>query len=344
MNTTSSDSAPPSPRIALIGCGAIAESFYLPTLKKIMPIHERLVLVDSNPDRARVMADRFGAASIVTDFREVLGSVDGAIVAVPHHLHVPISREFLARGVHTLCEKPLAESGAEVRELVALAKANRTTLSVNNTRRLVPTVTKVKELIDKGTIGELRSISYLEGGEFDWPTASGFYFNSKVSKKGVLIDVGAHALDVICLWLGAKPSVVSSQNDSFGGCEAVASLLLKHKDCTCRVRLSRLSKLPNTFRIVGEHGTIDGPIYEWRDFLLTAADGTSRTVRTYDPALSNFPEWPVINFLDILTRGSAPLIPAHAVLDSIELIEEGYRAASRFPMPWYDLKEHLHEH
>lgn len=338
-------SVKPAPKIALIGCGAIAESFYFPTLRKLMPMGDRLIIVDANADRVRTMAGKYAIARSLTDYRETLGEVDGAIVAVPHHLHFPITKEFLERGVSVLCEKPLAETGAEVRELIGLARSHGATLTVNNTRRIVPAVTRVKDLIDKGTIGELRSISYLEGGEFDWPTASGFYFNPKISRKGVLIDVGAHALDVVCLWLGAKPRVISSQNDSFGGCEAVASLILRHNNCVCRVRLSRLSKLPNTFRIVGEEGTIDGPIYEWRAFTLTSRSGVSETIRTdQDESVASFPEWPVTNFIDILTKGSAPLIPADAVMDSIELIEEGYRTATRFPMPWYDLKEDAHEH
>ena len=222
--------------------------------------------------------------------------------------------------------------------MARLAEVNGVTISVNNTRRLVPSNVAVKQMIESGELGTLRMITYLEGGEFDWPTASGFYFNSKLSQKGVLLDVGAHALDVICQWLGAKPRLVSSENDSFGGRDAVSSVELLHAECRAVVRLSWLSKLPNTFRVVGDKGIIDGPIYDWKSVTLTSADGRSKKVRT-EMGYANADEFlrkPVVNFIDILTKHASSLIPAQSVIPSIELIEEAYAAARRFPMPWYD--------
>jgi len=325
------------PAIALIGCGAIAEKFYLPALTQHREILDRLILVDSNLARAGEMAKQFSVRRTAADYHEIMGEVQGAIVAVPHYLHFPISRDFLTAGVHVLCEKPLSEKASEVREMARLAEANGVTISVNNTRRLVPSNIAVKQMIESGELGTLKMITYLEGGEFDWPTASGFYFNSKLSQKGVLLDVGAHALDVLCQWLGSKPELVSSENDAFGGRDAVASVTLRHGECRAAVRLSWLSKLPNTFRVVGDKGMIEGPIYDWRSVTFTSADGRARKVST-EMGFADadaFLRKPVVNFIDILTNNASSLIPAQSVIPSIELIEEAYAAARRFPMPWY---------
>ena len=60
-----SDTAPP--RVALIGCGAIAENFHLPALARHRELLPELILVDPDQGRARRLADAFGVASIAPD-------------------------------------------------------------------------------------------------------------------------------------------------------------------------------------------------------------------------------------------------------------------------------------
>jgi predicted dehydrogenase len=324
--------------VAVIGCGAITRSFYLPALQEYERAFEKLILVDNDVERAKEAAQQFQTATHSADYREVIHSVDGVIIAVPHHLHYSISREFLMAGVHVLCEKPLAETGSEVRDMIRLAEENGVTITVNNTRRLFPSCQKVKEILSAGEIGIPRSIRYLDGGEFNWPTASGFYFDSRLSKKGVLLDMGAHVVDLICWWLGGKPTLLTSENDSFGGCEAVASLNLDYSGCRCEIRLSRLSRLPNRFLIKGNLGTIEGGVYDWKSFIVMKNDGGRRVFKMHSPAneLLDFGRTLVANFLNVLRKDGKPLIPAGEVLASIELLEEAYGKARRFPMPWYE--------
>jgi predicted dehydrogenase len=326
------------PVIAVIGCGAITQSFYLPALREHGPVLENVIFVDNDVERAKKTAEQFQKATHFADYRDVIHLVDGVIVAVPHHLHYSISKEFLMAGVHVLCEKPLAETGSEVRDMIRLAEENNATISVNNTRRLFPSCMKVKEILSSGEIGAPRSIRYLDGGEFNWPTATGFYFNSRLSKKGILLDIGAHVVDLVCWWSGGKPTLLSSENDSFGGCEAVASLTLDYNGCRCEIRLSRLSRLPNRFLVKGNLGTIEGGVYDWKSLIVTKNDGRRRALKMHSPAneLFDFGRTLVANFLGVLRKDTKPLIPAGEVLASIELIEEAYGKAKRFPMPWYE--------
>jgi predicted dehydrogenase len=331
------------PSIALVGCGAIAESLYMPALAEYPDVMEKLILVDNSLDRASAMAKKFHAGSVGTDYHEILGAVDGAIVAVPHHLHHAIAKDFLAAGVHVLCEKPLAETGDHVRDLIATARDKRVTISVNNTRRLVPNSIKVKELISQGAIGKLRSISYLEGSEFDWPTASGFYFNTNLSRKGIMLDLGAHIFDVISYWLGEKPQLLSAQCDSFGGPEAVAAVTLEHDGCICTVRMSHLSRLPNTFRITGDRGWILGEIHSVGALTLSTPGGIQKIhTRSKADESAHFNRKPIAAFLGVLGNTGEPVVAAQDVLPSIELIEEAYARATRFPMPWYESAEVTH--
>lgn len=332
-----------TPKLAIIGCGAIADTFYLPAFAKIASSKQNLILVDKNIDQARKLAERFGIQNVRSDVRDVLGSVKGAIVAVPHHLHYAIAAEFLSGGHHVLCEKPLTETTAQARELTELAYRNKVTLSVNMTRRLMSSSEKVKELLNVGAIGKLRSMSYIDGAEFNWPTASGFYFDYRLSQRGVLMDIGAHVLDLICWWLGGRPEVISSENDSFGGCEAVSSLRLAHDGCTIDIRMSRLAKLANRYQIVGEQGRIDGAVY--RGNVLTVTKGkTSQTINVGTPTegMSDYADRLVRNFIDVIEHGTPPIVAGEHVLNSIELVEEAYSKAKRFSLPWYEVKENAH--
>lgn len=333
------------PKIAVVGCGAIAETFYLPALARYDSIRRRLILVDSSSDRIRRLADRYEILNQTTDYREVLNSVDGAIIAVPHHLHYSILGSFISAGVHVLSEKPLAETADEAKELIGLAEKNHVAISVNNVRRLYPSYAKAKELIAADEVGSISAIRFLEGDAFNWPTVSGFYFNSNLSKKGVLINLGAHVFDTICWWLGGKPRIVSSENDSFGGCEAVASVTLDYSGCEISVRLSRLGKFPNHFQIVGTKGTIEGGAYDWKRLSITTQSAGRKEVRfqSHGRDSFDFSGMQVANFLGILGNQGKPLVSAADILESIELLDEAYSQARRFSLPWYELKRLSHE-
>ncbi|MEW5961101.1 MAG: Gfo/Idh/MocA family oxidoreductase, partial [Chloroflexota bacterium] len=125
-----------SPRIAVIGCGAITEWFYLPALARHPSVLQKLILVDRDEARAQKLARQFNVQRCLADYHEVLDEVDGAIIAVPTHFHYPIAMEFLVRGIPILCEKPLAETAVKAREMVAQAQKSGVALATNYTRRL----------------------------------------------------------------------------------------------------------------------------------------------------------------------------------------------------------------
>src|ERR1041384_3242084 len=107
-----------SVRVAMIGCGAVAERGHLPTLAASS--EARLSwLVDNNEARTSALAARFGAGSRTSpDYRDVIGHTDAAIVALPHSLHGPVCSDLLAHGIHVLVEKPMAMSTGECDQMM----------------------------------------------------------------------------------------------------------------------------------------------------------------------------------------------------------------------------------
>ena len=329
-------------RIALIGCGAIAECYHLPALAKHPAVVDNLILVDPNGARAEELASKFQAPRVSCDYRDVLPDIDGAIIATPPDLHYSIAMDCLRHNVHVLCEKPLAPSTTEAREMVDQATRAGVTLSVNQTRRLFPSYGKIRELIAAGTIGEPVSLTYTDGIAFGWPTVSGFYFKANAAAKGVLLDRGVHVLDTICWWLGHKPTPTACETDSFGGPEAVVALRLMHHQCQIEVRLSSLSDLHNTYHIVGSKGEIRGGIEEWGRVTVIPhppAKPYKINLRVREEQYNDFAHRLIANFLDIIRKDVPPLIPARDTLSTIALIEECYSIAKRFALPWYDSLE-----
>jgi UDP-N-acetylglucosamine 3-dehydrogenase len=326
-------------RIALIGCGAIAERYYLPALARHPRVLDHLILVDQNIDRARKQALMFNCKRCFVDYREVLNETDGVIIALPTYLHHPVSMEFLSRSVPVLCEKPLAESADKAKEMVELAHRMGTALATNYSQRLWAQFAKVKEVIENRSMGKLVSIKYYVGEVFNWPTVSGFYFNSGGASRGILLDRGAHVMDHICWWLGSKPKVISSQNDSFSGREAVAQVHFKDNTCVGEVKLSWLSSFPSRFIVKFERGSIEGEVNYPQSVFITTGDGRRKRVTLKSERYSELGYRIVSNFIKVVSNSEKPLVQGIDVLDSTTMIDDCYATATRFEMPWYNFPE-----
>ncbi|MBI4502652.1 MAG: Gfo/Idh/MocA family oxidoreductase [Gemmatimonadetes bacterium] len=328
-----------TPTIAVIGAGAIADIFHLPALSRHPQVRSRMILVDRDGERARTAAAKHGITRYATDYRDVLPEIQGAVIAVPHRLHVPLSRDCVEHGVHVLCEKPLAETAAEAEELARAADQAGVTLSVNNTRRLYPSTRAVRKLIEDGGCGAVTTIDFEEGGAFEWPAVGDGYFGLKAGGRGVLSDVGAHVIDLVCWWLGGRPELERYEDDSFGGTEAMCEARLAVGPTRARVRLSWLGKLRNTYRVGFASGhAVEHGIYDWRNPTLIAPSGRRSTLKTAaGPATyAGFADVLLENFLSVVQGRATPLVPARAVIPSLSLIETCYARRTPFSMPWFD--------
>jgi len=324
-----------APRIAVVGGGAIADGFYLPVLSRQRL--GRLVVVEPSAERRAALARSHPGLELSEALDEVIGAVDGAIVAAPPRAHFGIASACLSAGAAVLCEKPLTASAAEGRELVDRAAQAGRPLAVNNTRRLFPTSRYLAEAARAGQLAALRRIVYREGQPFDWPAATASYFRPDGPARGVLLDRGAHVLDLVCWWLGGRPEVRRVETDSFGGPEAHARLSLSHRGCDVELELSWLYKLANRYAVEGEAGALRGEVYDWRNLERREGDGPWRPVHVASrPGL--FPEYAellVANFLAALAGEARPLVAGGDVLDSLALLDECYEQAGRFEMAWY---------
>ena len=176
----------------------------------------RIVAVVDPAERARrEVAEQIDAECAVhASLDEFLAlDLDAVMVLSPDHTHAEITQRTLSVGLPTFCEKPLAISLEEADAILGAAHTHRTKLYVGHNMRHMPVVRQMKSLIDSGAIGKVRSVWCRHfvgaGGDFyfkDWHA-------DRALVNTLLLQKGAHDLDVIHWLAGGYTTEVSGMGD-----------------------------------------------------------------------------------------------------------------------------------
>ncbi len=190
-------------KIAIIGCGGIANGKHLPALVK-MPNVELVAFCDLIEERAQAAADAYGTpnARVYTDYEKLLKTedeVEAVNVLTPNRSHSIIAVAAMEAGKHVLCEKPMAKDVAGARAMVATAKKTGKKLTIGYQNRCRPDSLYLKQICEAGDLGDIyyaRAIALRRRAVPTW----GVFLNEYEQGGGPLIDIGTHALD-LTLWL-----------------------------------------------------------------------------------------------------------------------------------------------
>jgi predicted dehydrogenase len=188
-----------------------------------LPLSAQMSVV-SGRDSTKVAAaaGKLGWAEYTTDWHDIVSrdDVDLVDICTPGDTHAEIALAALAAGKHVLCEKPLANSVAEAREMAAAA-AHAQTLGVRtmcgfNYRR-VPAIALMRQFVAAGRIGTIRHVRavYLQ----DWIVDPAFplvwRLRRDVAGSGALGDIGAHIIDLTQYVAGQAITTVSALTETF---------------------------------------------------------------------------------------------------------------------------------
>ncbi|MCA9192635.1 MAG: Gfo/Idh/MocA family oxidoreductase [Planctomycetales bacterium] len=326
------------PKIAIIGCGAAAREFCLPVLNRYRGFRNSVWLVDLSGPQAKSLASEFGVENYGSDYSCLPDDLAAAFITTPHHLHAEQAIHFLNQGQSVFVEKPLAMSALEVTNMIAAAEAGRATLMVNNCRRLFPSYCAIASKLHATEFGNIRAIRICDGSPFEWKSVSDFYLKHADQAKGVFLDRGAHTLDLICWWLSSfneTPQVVEALWDAMGGQEASMDVQLTCGSTVVELAFSRLFKLQNRYTVECDTATISGRLFNPTSIEITR-QGKRQVVHVAKPRGYHEHAWQLIdNFIGVVRQTEEPFFKAIDVAPSISLIEEAYRKANAFDMPWY---------
>ncbi|MFB5759481.1 Gfo/Idh/MocA family protein [Paenibacillus medicaginis] len=189
-------------KIAIVGCGGIANGKHMPSLSK-QANAEMIAFCDIIKERAEEAAAQYGAegAKVYDDYNEMLkdGGFDVVHVCTPNDSHSEITVAALEAGNHVMCEKPMAKTTAQAREMLEAAKRTGKKLSIAYQNRYRDDSLYLKEMVENGDLGEIyygKAIALRRRAVPTW----GVFLDEEKQGGGPLIDIGTHALD-LTLWL-----------------------------------------------------------------------------------------------------------------------------------------------
>jgi predicted dehydrogenase len=160
-------------------------------------------VTDVDPTAAAALANGLGAPALPLPDLIACPDLAAAIVATPPATHAAVARQFLARGISVLCEKPLCIEASEARELHALARQTRCHLVTTTKFRFVPAVQAARDLLASGSVGRVLAARVVFGGHV---AVEGTWLGDPaISGGGVVTDNGPHAMDLL-IFLGLRPT------------------------------------------------------------------------------------------------------------------------------------------
>lgn len=192
-----------TPRVGCLGVGWIGRH----RLEKVVETGavEVVGLSDPSPLALAEAAKAAPGARCVPSFEDLLAlDLDGLMVATPSALHAEQCVAALGCGVAVFCQKPLARTAAETRQVVAAARAADRLLGVDLSYRHVAGMDEVRGLVRSGGLGDVFGADLVfhnaYGPDKEW------FYDPVRSGGGCLIDLGIHLVD-LALWVLGGPAV-----------------------------------------------------------------------------------------------------------------------------------------
>ncbi len=300
--------------------------------------------------KVEAAARQYGWEEAAIDWRSVVArdDIDLVDITTPGDLHAEIAIEAAKAGKAVFCEKPLANSIAEARAMVAAVEAAGVVHMVCHNYRRIPAVMLARSLIDAGRIGTIRHFrgTYLQ----DWIVDPEFPLVWRLQKtqagSGALGDIGAHVVDLARFLVG-EITEVCGHLETFvkerplpgnpGGRgpvtvdDAALALARFETGAIGTIEATRMApgrKNYNRFEINGSTGTIAFDLERMNELEVYLA-GDDVGVRGFHRVLATEPEHPFVKpwWPPGHTIGYEHTF-VHTVFDLLEAI-----AANRIPSP-----------
>jgi predicted dehydrogenase len=198
-------------RVAVAGAGYFARYHYEAWTR----IEEADLVALAEPDgaRARTMARDFAVPQTFESLEALLAEVEIDLldIATPPETHHDLVAQAAARGLAVVCQKPLAPTLAEARDIVALAEAAAIPLVVHENFRFQPWYRHAKALLEAGQLGRPHAIAFrLRPGDGQGPEAyldRQPYFRQM--PRFLIHETGIHFVDVFRFLLGEVTAVTA---------------------------------------------------------------------------------------------------------------------------------------
>lgn len=238
-------------RMGIVGCGAVAQYLHAPAIQE----SKSCILsacVDSEVERAKQLAVKYGVTTIATSIVDIAGKADAVLLAVPPHIRPTLAVEAMQLGLEVVCEKPLANSVLECKEISNCAVARQRVVSVFHQFRFWPNRIRIKEMLATGELVHPIQFKFEIGQPYSWASLTGYSVRKQFVPGGVAINAGIHPMDTLIWWFG-DPLAFEYWDDSCGGIESNVRMSVEFKHgVSGELRLSRTCDLDNQFTLASK--------------------------------------------------------------------------------------------
>lgn len=280
-------------RVGIVGFGFMGRMHYAQW--KAMEGAEVVAVCDANPniveDTKKAVGNIEGAAEdidfssveLYSDFNKFIAdaNLDAISLTLPTFLHPAFSIKALEAGIHVLCEKPMALTVDECRQMITSAAQTGKVLMIGHCVRFWPEYAKTKEIIDSGKYGKVVAGTFQRlgtaptWGEDNW-------FSDDSRSGGVALDLHIHDTDYVQYLFGMPKEVFSRQaNAPAGGAIHIATQYIYDDDKVITAEggwgMTPAFGFEMSFNIVMEKATIVYDCTREPAFKVCPADGDAFT-------------------------------------------------------------------
>ncbi|OGG44777.1 MAG: hypothetical protein A3F84_03165 [Candidatus Handelsmanbacteria bacterium RIFCSPLOWO2_12_FULL_64_10] len=195
--------------VAVIGCGGMGRSHL--NGYKADPRAHIVGVADQSEEAARKAATDYNVPFYTTDINALLDrpGLQAVSVVTPNHTHIDVTPKVAARGIHALCEKPLALSVEDARRMIDAASRGKAILAVGHVLRFAPPIAEVHRMARSGELGRVVNFYVLRMG-----TASAFlalsWGRERRTLGGLVRTLNCHEIDVL-RWIAGEITHVRAE-------------------------------------------------------------------------------------------------------------------------------------
>jgi len=258
-------------RYAVVGLGHIAQVAVLPAFTAARN-SELFALVSGDSEKLRKLGKKYNLAHLYPyeEYSRALSNVDAVFLTLPNHLHREYSVRAAAAGVHVLCEKPMAPTTQECREMIEAASRNHVKLMVAYRLHFEAGNLEAVKLAKDGRLGDVRAFT----SEFAQQVADK---NVRIQEPvprggGPLYDMGVYCINAARYLFRSEPLEVSAlaaskDEQRFERVEEMVSAVLRFPGerlatFTCSFGAADVSR----YKLIGSKGILQAdPAYEYAE-------------------------------------------------------------------------------
>jgi predicted dehydrogenase len=318
-------------KYAVVGLGHIAQVAVLPAFARARRNARLAALVSDDATKLKALSKKYRIHGTFTyaDFDACLEQVDAVYIALPNSMHAEYAIRAAQKGVHVLCEKPMAVTAEECERMIDACRENQVKLMIAYRLHFEEINMKVVDLVRRGRIGDPKFFN----SSFSFAVRPGDIRTKKELGGGTLYDIGVYCINAARYLFRAEPKEVMAISVNTGSKtleqidESTGALLRFDGERVAAFVTSFNSSKVGSYRIVGTKGQVRvDPAYEYAKGLAYELTVNGKTTRKRIGRRDQFAA-ELLYFSDCVLTDREPEPSGEEGMQDVRIIEALYESA-----------------